>query len=323
MFSYSGDANDRARDLIEWLRKRLPGNEQRQADALATFASSVNDANQSKTEELLTSVTEVLGVDYRRQMIAALERSSDKYRHLYAAVLAWGNISKDEKETSQQFTIQLQKALADLPEDPRILETAAVYCAALAFGEDCPSAKAAATLVRVEPDNAFSWLLLLLADSTGSRAREALHEAATRPNFDDNLGTGYETYARAFEVAAISAPALIAHPARVLAPDERPESNLALLEGDRIPLPSYQHLVAYCGVKVDTAVVTDPEILSDCLTIGERLMRSHGAIITQMIGVALVKTLAKDTPLADEATQTRHCVRAQTRRNVERNRDLQ
>jgi hypothetical protein len=44
---------------------------------------------------------------------------------------------------------------------------------------------------------------------------------------------------------------------------------------------------------------------SDCLTIGKTLVRSDKGLIARMIGVAIVRTVAKGKPEADEAQQTR------------------
>jgi len=152
----------------------------------------------------------------------------------------------------------------------------------------------------------YNWLLLAMQSVDPQRSREALHEAAKRTQFDDYLNANFRANARAFEIAAVPAPALIARPVLILAPSERPESSIALLEAEgSIPLAQWQNLISYCGVKLGAPKVSDPQILADCLTVGERMMRSNGALVSRMIAVALVKSLAKGTPLAEEATQVR------------------
>jgi len=85
LFAYEG--KERARDLIAWLRKRLPGNEERQADALAAFAASVDAENHESAEQLLVKVIEVLGADYRSQVIQALQAGKHPDRHVFASML--------------------------------------------------------------------------------------------------------------------------------------------------------------------------------------------------------------------------------------------
>ena len=56
LFAYQGD--DRARDLIDWLRKRLPDDETHQADALATFIKSLDAESADGTATLLGKIVE-------------------------------------------------------------------------------------------------------------------------------------------------------------------------------------------------------------------------------------------------------------------------
>src|SRR6185437_14943007 len=63
LFAYQGDEDKRANDLLDWLRKRLPGNENRQAGALTAFAASVNGQSPDAAATLVNKVVEVLGSD--------------------------------------------------------------------------------------------------------------------------------------------------------------------------------------------------------------------------------------------------------------------
>ena len=307
LYAYGGDAKnseDRARGLIAWLRKRFPGDEARQADALTAFAASVGNERREDDENLLFTIIEVLGVDYRHQVIAALQAGSDKYRYVYSAMLAWGDTKGSS--TSAQFDSSMQMAIKQHPDDPFVWQVAAVYCPDIDHEKRCLYPQAAETLVRMAPDNMYHWLLVVMASTDPSRRRQALHEAAQRTSFDDYFGTNNLAYARAIEAGAVHVPSLIARPITVLAPNERPESSIALLEAQSsLPMPNWSPLMRYCGVAVSSSQAADPETQADCLTVGERLERSNGGLVSRMIGVALVRNLARDTPVAEEAMQVR------------------
>ncbi|MEO7251028.1 MAG: serine/threonine-protein kinase, partial [Arenimonas sp.] len=151
-FLYAYDGNDRARDLIAWLRKRLPGDEARQADALTAFAASVDREKHHSAEDLLVNVIDVLGIDYRRRVIQALEAGSDKYRHVYSAMLAL----QDTKDASvaAQFASSMQAAIKERPDDPFVWQVAAVFCPETEKEKEkhCLYPQASETLVRIAPD---------------------------------------------------------------------------------------------------------------------------------------------------------------------------
>jgi hypothetical protein len=300
-FLFAYDGKDRAGDLIAWLRTRLPGDERAQTEALTGFATAVNRENSGSAQDLLFNVVVVLGADYRRRVIQALEAGSDKYRHLYAAMLAW-NASKDANSNAQ-FVSLLQAAIGERPDDPFVWEVAAVYCPELNHERQCLFPQAAQNLVRIAPDNMYNWLLLVVPERSGSR--EALHQAAQRTQFDDYLGAIEFGYLKAIESAAVPVPAAIARPVKILAPNQPVESSIALLESDQAPIAGWQSLVRYCGVTATSVKAADADIRADCLVVGERMMRSHGAIVSQMIGVALVRNLTDDPALREEAKQQR------------------
>ena len=306
LYAYGGDSKDtagRARSVISWLRKRFPNDEARQADALTGFAKSVGDQSPHESESLLYTIIEVLGVDYRHQVIKALQAGTDRNRYVYSAMLAWGDTNGSS--TSGQFDSALRAAVAAQPEDPFVWQVAAVFCPEGAHEKRCLYPQAAESLVRIAPDNMYHWLLLLASSTDESRQREALHEAARRTKFDDYMAANYNAYARAIDAGNVRVPALVARPILVLAPGESPERSMALLEGGSIPLPDWSPLMRYCGAAARSDKVIDAETRADCLTVGERMMRSKSAIISQMIGVALVRNLARNTPQAEEALQAR------------------
>jgi len=292
---------ERARTLIAWLRKRLPGDEERQAAALTDFAASVDAERREHAEILLSMVIKVLGADYRQQVIRALQAGTHPDRHVYSAMLAW-NDTQDSTPTAQ-FESALQSALRERPDDAFTWQVAAVFCPQDKPGRRCPDPQAAQTLVRLAPDNMYPWLLLVAASDDEARQRAALREAALRTHFDDYSRADARAYAAAVSAAAVPAPSLIARPARVLAPNEQPESSIAWLEMLQVPRADWRPLMRYCGVMGNRVV--DAATRDDCVTIGMRLARSDHALLSRMIGVALVRNLAKDTPLAEEARQVR------------------
>jgi len=300
LFAYAGD--DRARDLIDWLRKRLPGDEARQADALATFIQSVNAQSADSTAELLGKIVEVLGAGYRQQMIRALEAGKDPNRQLYIALLSYNDSVENH---SNAFAEALNAGLAEHPDDRLLWEIAAVNCPASASTPVCLHPEAPQELTRLDPDNMYAWLVLSMNATDLATSRSALHEAAQRTRFDDYLGTTVAAYANAVKTAAVPVPALIARPAAVVAPKQPLEAVIVREESAQLRMGTWRPLIVTCNASPNSPAISDAQTLADCLTIGTTLMRSDKGLIARMIGVAIVRTVAKGKPAADEAQQTR------------------
>jgi len=305
LFAYQG--NDRARDLIDWLRKRLPGDEARQADALATFIKSVDAKSADGSATLLGKIVEVLGAGYRQQMIHALEGGKDPNRQLYIALLSY---SDSVENHSNAFGEALKAGLSEHPEDRLLWEIAATYCPANANGISgpppvCLHPEAPKELTRVDPDNMYAWLVLSMNATDLTQSRAALHEAAKRTHFDDYLGATVAAYANAVKAAAVPVPALIARPMAVVAPKQPLEAVIVREESAQLRMGTWRPLIVTCNSSQNSPATSDPQLLADCLAIGETLMRSDKGLIARMIGVAIVRTVAKGKPEADEAQQTR------------------
>jgi len=295
--SKSEDSEARARGLIDWLRQRWPGNERLQADALTAFAATVGNEQRQAADELLGDIVRVLGADYRRAVIESLRSRRVPNGDLYSALLQWGDTESGGDPTP--FEASLRAALAARPSDLFTLQVAAVYCPA----KKCVRPDAAAELVRVDPDNMFHWLLLSMNETEDAAMGAALHEAARRTRFDDYLGQSYQAYVSAIEAAKVPVPPLLARPIAALAPNERPEMSIAMQEGNMFPIASWQPLVRYC-VRPDLSSVP-PQVRADCIRVGEVMGHSRGGLISQMIGVVLVRSLAKGTPKAEEMQELR------------------
>jgi hypothetical protein len=296
------DESRRADALIAWLRKRLPGDEQRQADALSAFVGSIDALDADKTESLIGKVVAVLGVDYRRQMIRSLQTSKDPSQHLHSALLAWA----DEAESAdpKQFRDSMQAAIVEQPGSRLVWQVAAAYCPGPWNAEHCLFPEAAEKLVRLDPENAYAWLVLASKTPDPQRAREALHEAAQRTRFDDYLATTFTAYRDAVDAAGLPAPPLIARPLQVIAASERPELGIASALARDAPLYGWGHLMTLCGAK-PLVPVTDAQVLADCHVIGGRMMRSNASVISRMVGVALFSAHASDSAELEDARQYR------------------
>ena len=299
LFTFAGAENERAADLLEWLRKRLSGDEIRQADALAAFAASVDGENRSSTETLLLGVIEKLGGVYRRRMIDALQQGDHPKRDLFSAVLAWTDEAGADKPG--KFAQYLSAALQADPTDKFTQKMAAVYCF---DSELCSQPQAAQTLVRLDADNMFAWLMLAQQAPNLGDAREALHEAAQRPRFDDYFRDDWGVYSEAIEAARVPVPPLIARPAAILDPGARAEDLVAHLSAYNVKLPAWQPVLRACGLGAE-AMPADAATQADCLKIGTAMVREGKAILSQMIGVVLVRNLTQDEALRDEALQKR------------------
>jgi hypothetical protein len=300
LYAHGGESEDeetRARGLIAWLRQRWPGDEQRQADALSEFAANVSAEQALAADQLLAAIVRVLGADYRAQVIHSLEGGQDPYRDLYAAMLSWSDIEGESH--TQEFDARLRSAMQAHPNDELALQVASVYCP----NGKCAFPQAPAGLVRVAPDNMYAWLLLAISTADEAARRNALHEAAQRERVDDYFARDYHAYEQAVKVAAVPVPPLLARPIAALAPNDPPQLSIAINEAHRFPIASWQPLVRTC-LPADIAAL-EPQLRKDCLVIGERMARSRGGLMVKMIGVALVRNLAKGTALAEEMKQIR------------------
>ncbi len=298
------DDNERARGLIAFLRKRLPGNETRQADALTAFATSVDesqDVDSSDLFGLLSGIVTNLGSDYRKQVIRTLRTMPGDHRLVEAAMLAYHDA--DDADSVATFKSLLDAAIARNPNDPFTWQVAATFCPVVAGQYQCKFPQAGEQLVRIDPDNMYHWLLVAIATDNPLRRREAIHEAAQRTRFHDYFNQTYRAFFDAIHAANVPVPPLLARPIRLIGNGLSSEDALATLEAANFPMPSWMAIVHDClPQNLDSL---DAQQRADCLTIGARMADSDGSILARMIGVALVRPLARGTPLALHAQQVR------------------
>lgn len=302
LFRHKGD--DRAKALIAWLRKRLPGDEARQADALTAFAAAVDNAQGAQSSDLydlLTAIVTQLGKAYRQEVIRTLQTMPGDRRLVQAAMLAYSDA--DDPQGVANFKALMQAAISKQPNDPFIWQIAATYCRVIAGSSQCLFPQAAEQLVRIDPKNMYHWLLVAINTNDPARQREAVHEAAQRSQFNDYFNQTYSAYFDAIHAADVPVPPLLAGPTRLISNEISAENALATLEAANWPPAAWQPIIRYC-LPPDLASL-DPQQRADCLAVGTRMAHSDGSILARMIGAALVRPLARGTPLAEQALQVR------------------
>ncbi len=290
------DSRDVGLRLIEWLGRRLPGDEQAQSEALSAFADHVDFFGRKRMHELSFSIVEALGSEYRAQVIAALAAGSDPNRHLYSAMLAWAD--ETPPTASPAYRKFMDAALALQPDDLMTLQVAAALVPPGAAQSPYP--EAARRLVELEPGNMFHWLLLHAAPDSTDPA-DALREAAKRTWFDDYVREGYATYRHAIATSGAKAPPLLAGPLRVLTPGGRSEDRIAKLHAQIIPETAWYRIDDYCNpANIPTAAAR-----ADCVAVGTMMARSPVGLRSRMIGAAVVRRLRPGTALAQEMYELR------------------
>ncbi len=279
--------------LIEWLGRRLPGDEQAQGEALSAFANHVDSFGRKRMLELSFSIVEALGADYRAQVIAALGAGSDPNRHLYSAMLAWAD--ETPPTASPAYRKFMDAALSLQPDDPMTLQVAAALVPSGAVQSPYP--EAARRLVQLEPDNMFHWLLLHAAPDNPEPA-DALREAAKRTWFDDYVSEGHSAYRQAIATSGVAAPTLLAGPLRFLAPGVRSEDWIARMHAQIIAESVRFPIDDYC--KPENGNISTASARADCVAIGTVMARSPVGLRSRMIGAAIVRRLSQGTTLAHE-----------------------
>lgn len=292
-----------ARQLSEWLQTRLPDDPDAQGDALAAFADNVGRFDAEARAPLVYTLVEVLGTRYRDEVIAALSRSAGPRHATYAAMLAF---REGADASTRRFGTAMQAALAAQPDDAMTLQVAAVFCpgssSAATDPASCDGTAAARRLAQIDPENMLPWLLQM-ADSDEAERVALLRQAAERSHIDDFLGRNTVAYVQAFLLADVPMPASIARPALVLSPDEDPRHVLAYADALALPIPRWSPLMRLCNPA--DGLPRDPQARADCLHVGTVMARTQGGLITRMVGSAIVRRLAPDTPLAAEMFELR------------------
>jgi len=198
-------------------------------------------------------------------------------------------------EREQAIASLLESAFKKAPDSALGWYVATVYCAGKR-PEACPK-DAARRLTEVDPTNGYAWLLLATTRNDDA-AYAAVHRAARSPRFEDYITAIYEAYARAFEDSKVAPPQLVARPARVLAPRARVERVVAQVQSMAMPFPALYNFVNLC--RPERIQGRDRATRDDCIEVGTRMARTKGSLLTNMVGVTVVRRLARGTPLEAE-----------------------
>ncbi|HET9049805.1 MAG TPA: serine/threonine-protein kinase [Chiayiivirga sp.] len=296
--------------MLEWLGKRYPGDESRQAQVLTAFAKGIyTHGDGFGFETFLLPVVGVMGNTYRDQLIAALVAGTEPSRYLLAAQLALNteqNAARMSDEDTvptanepSRFSSLLDQAIVAQPDNPAVWEFAAVNCAS---GYVHCRSDATRNLVRLDRDNAFPWLLRMM-ESEGGEARAALHEAARATAFRDNYNSDLARYIEAVKKAHVPAPELLAGPARALFPKLPPELAIAAVETGGTRLTAWQTFHRRCNPA--RGYFKDNTAYEDCKTVGLMMMRARVDLLVRMFGSNVVRRLSRGTPLEQEAIELR------------------
>ena len=282
-----------AREVIDWLQERLPDNPARQAAVLSSYAQALSD-DRSRDElmQLLRSVIVTLGIGHREKVITALEAHNDPDSLALAAMVAW----QEEASLAQPLRVKqlLDRALAIDPDHVFSRHIAATFCVG-PLEEQCAQADAAEQLVRVAPDDGYSWLVLA-ARQQGSEAYAALHQAVTRQDFGRQLAAVRSGYIDAMVKSAVVLPDLISGPARIYAPNDPVEITVGRLQSWSQPMLVITKIVRMCNPEASfPSMPKDAAVRADCVAVGARLGLHTGSLATASLGALIVSRLAPDS----------------------------
>lgn len=294
-------AHDRdiATRMLQWLRAKLPNDETQQAAVLTSFITALDNEKPEATDSLWQPFIEVMGRDYRQKVIAALEAGREPNRHALAARLAWF----DERDVAEpkQFTTLLDEAIAAQPDDVGTWNIATTFCTGPKGAMHCRHPEAVEHLIRLDPDNAYPWLLRAMSEG-GERGGTALHEAALRKTFDDYFRATFSGYVEALHKGGVPAPKLLSEPTAIMAPGQDPLGTIAIAEAASFPIADWSRLTDLCK---PAKQVMSPLMREDCRTVGEMMARSKATLVTRHIGANIVRRIAKGTPLEQEMVEMR------------------
>lgn len=246
---------------------------------LAMSVTAPTHATATEAANVMTPVAQAaqsLRADYRQQQWRRLARKSDRDSLIAAEFLGLPNAA-DKKPIQGHADVE-QRLANTFGHDPLVLFTLALACQVQ--GESCAQPERYNALVRIAPDNAVHWLLL---PSNTALNDSQLHAAATAKKADSHLR----------DVVRIVRAALANQPAPAAQTGVDPGELALLLRRnavDALPLPSFADVISMCKAAVEPR-------RTDCIQLGRRLLNDRsGAILSRMIGSAILRRLVKGTP---------------------------
>jgi hypothetical protein len=241
-----------------------------------TWVAGALAADQTTALTPIAQAADSLRVDYRQQQWKRLAQKTDR-DSLIAAILL-GMPNEQDHEPLDGYAKVEQRLAANFGKNPLALFALALACQ-MQSGS-CTHPEYYDGLVRIAPDNAVHWLML--ANGAAPDA-EQLHAAASAAMADSHLAA----------TIGILRTALAEQPApRAQADVDARELGLLLRRNavDAVPLPKFGAAVSMC--KTPAAPLRD-----DCIELGRRLIDDRsGAILSRMVGSAMLRRLLKGTP---------------------------
>lgn len=250
-----------------------------------TVPASAAAAEAANVMTPVAQAAQSLRADYRQQQWRRLAGKSDRDSLIAAEFLGMPNNA--DKAPIEGHEVVEQRLANTFGHDPLVLFTLALACQVQ--GESCAQPERYKALVRTAPDNAVHWLLL----PGGTALNDSqLHAAATAKHADSHLR----------DVVRIVRAALANQPAPAAQTGIDPGELALLLRRnavDALPLPNFADAISMCKAAVEPR-------RTDCIQLGRRLLNDRsGAILSRMIGSAILRRLVKGTPEGAAAKQLR------------------
>gem|GEM_PF-3589092 len=237
------------------------------------------------TPPALKQAAHDLRADYRQQQWKRLTQKTDR-DSLIAAVLI-GMADGDERAPIGGNAQVEQRLAQHFGDDPLALFALSLSCQMKSAA--CAQPQSHDALVRIAPDNAAHWLLL---PNGAAPSNAQLHAAATAAFADSHLR----------DVKRIVRNALAGQPAPALRSGVDPRELALFLRRDaaeQAPLQYFAGVVTMCKTAVGAR-------RDDCIALGRRLQNDRsGAILSRMVGSAMLRRLEKGSPEDASAKELR------------------
>jgi hypothetical protein len=217
-----------------------------------------------------------LRADYRQQQWKRLAQKTDRDSLIAAVLLGMPN-DTDHESIDGHANVEGRLA-AGFGQDPLALFSLALACQMQ--GGSCAHPEYYDALVRIAPDNAVHWLML--ANGAAPDAGQ-LHAAVSAATADSHLSATMGI----LRAALADQPVL-----RAQADIDAGQLSLLLRRNavDLMPLPKFGGAVSLCKTPAAS-------LRNDCIELGRRLIDDRsGAILSRMVGSAIVRRLLKGTP---------------------------
>ncbi len=137
-----------------------------------------------------------------------------------------------------------------------------------------------------------------LAAAPAEQRPALLHEAASRPQFDDHQMALHFELSDAITHSGVPVPPTLARAADLLNPGQDPTESTAGAEASDMPVAALRNIREVC--LPDPLSALAPAVKADCLTIATLLMNSRSSVHSVLVGVWTGYPHARGTPLGDE-----------------------